>query len=102
MITQLKQEKEDEIKHRDFCNTQFNENEDETAKANRNREDQESTIADLTQQIKTLNQDIATLQAEITEMHVQTKRASEDRQEENHEFQQTIVDQRATQEILKK
>merc|ERR1719446_840178 len=30
------------------------------------------------------------------------KKASEDREGENHEFQQTVMDQRATQQILKK
>jgi len=101
MITQLKKEGEDEIVHRDWCNTEFNENEDQTAKANRNKEEFESLIEDLSSQMETLTKEIHTLQAEIAEAHVQTQRAAEDRQEENKEFQTTIVDQRDTQEILK-
>merc|ERR1711924_352854 len=38
--------------------------------------------------------------AEIAEMQVQMKRAGEDREKENKEFQQTVADQRATQKLL--
>merc|ERR1719453_434118 len=58
-------------------------------------ETQKNTISSLTDDIKNLN-------AEIAEMKVQMKKASEDREGENHEFQQTVTDQRATQQILKK
>eukprot|EP00397_Hematodinium_sp_SG-2012_P031772 GEMP01033768.1.p1 GENE.GEMP01033768.1~~GEMP01033768.1.p1 ORF type:complete len:658 (+),score=230.93 GEMP01033768.1:78-2051(+) len=102
MIVQLKKEKEDEVAHKDWCNTEFNGNERLTTKADRNKDNLQSQIADLTQQIATLKSDIGALHAEIVEMHVQTKRASENRAAENKEFQHTIVDQRATQEILKK
>lgn len=102
MIVQLKKEKEDEIEHRDWCNKEFNNNEKLTTKADRNKDDLQSQIADLTQQITTLTSEIEALKAEIVEMHIQTKSAAEDRAAENQEYQHTIVDQRATQEILKK
>merc|ERR1711924_518486 len=38
--------------------------------------------------------------AEIAEMQVQMKRAGEDREKQNKEFQMTIADQRATQKLL--
>merc|ERR1712151_490725 len=38
--------------------------------------------------------------AEVAEMQVQLKRAGEDREKENKEFQMTVVDQRATQKLL--
>merc|ERR1740123_429555 len=44
---------------------------------------------------------IDTLKAEIAEMQVQLKRAGEDREKENKEFQTTVADQRATQKLLK-
>merc|ERR1711957_800270 len=40
------------------------------------------------------------LKAEIAEMQVQLKRAGEDREKENKEFQATVADQRATQKLL--
>merc|ERR1719238_800428 len=50
--------------------------------------------------IKTLSADIEQLKAEIAEMQVQLKRAGEDREKENKEFQMTVADQRATQKLL--
>merc|ERR550537_1317852 len=42
------------------------------------------------------------MKAEVSDMQVQMKKASEDREAENKEFQMTISDQRATQELLQK
>merc|ERR1719262_1816290 len=52
--------------------------------------------------IKTLTDAINTLKSEISEMQVQLKRAGEDREKQNKEFQQTVADQRATQQLLQK
>merc|ERR1719261_470018 len=79
MITALLKEKEDEIKHKDFCTDGLNKNERE-------------------QELKA--RDIAELEAEIAEMQTQLKRAGEDREKENADFQMTIQDQRATQKLL--
>merc|ERR1719395_373502 len=43
---------------------------------------------------------IEQLKAEIAEMQVQMRRAGEDREKENKEFQMTVADQRATQKLL--
>ena len=40
------------------------------------------------------------LQSEITEMQLQLKRAGEDREGENKDFQATVSDQRETQKLL--
>merc|ERR1712151_343761 len=58
-------------------------------------------IADLEAQIDALAKAIDTLKSEIAEMQVQLKRAGEDREKENKEFQTTVADQRATQKLLK-
>merc|ERR1719313_201383 len=50
--------------------------------------------------IKTLSADIERLKSEISESQVQMKRAGEDREKQNKEFQQTVADQRATQKLL--
>merc|ERR1719146_298358 len=62
----------------------------------------EAKIADLTATIEELTKSIATLEAEIAEMQTQLKRAGEDREMENKDFQTTVADQRATKELLKK
>merc|ERR1719310_951 len=43
---------------------------------------------------------IDTLKSEIAEMQVQLKRAGEDREKQNKEFQTTVADQRETQKLL--
>jgi len=102
MIAALTKQQADEVKHKDFCTAELNENEKQTMVATDEKNDLEASIADLGATIETLTSDIATLNAEIKEMQVQIKRASEDREAENKEFQQTVADQRATQQILQK
>merc|ERR1739848_30576 len=57
-------------------------------------------IEDLEMTIKQLTEAIDTLKTEIAEMQVQMKRAGEDREKQNKEFQATVADQRETQKML--
>jgi hypothetical protein len=100
MIAQLLVEKADEIKHKDFCVDEFNKNQLETEKKEREKKDLIAKIEDLEMTIDQLTKAIETLKAEIAEMQVQLKRAGEDREKENKEFQTTVADQRATQKLL--
>merc|ERR1719453_1973997 len=100
MVTALLQEKADEIKHKDFCVEEFNSNELQTEKKTRKKQDLTAKIGDLADQIKQLTAAIDTLKSEVAEMQVQLKRAGEDREKENKEFQMTVADQRATQKLL--
>merc|ERR1712113_538434 len=100
MVSQLLKEKEDEIKHKDFCVEEFNTNELQTEKKEREKADLTAKIEDLELTIKQLTEAIDALKAEIAEMQVQLKRAGEDREKENKEFQMTVADQRATQKLL--
>jgi len=100
MVAQLLKEKEDEIKHKDFCVEEFNTNELQTDKKEREKADLIAKIEDLEMTIKQLTDAIDALKAEIAEMQVQLKRAGEDREKENKEFQMTVADQRATQKLL--
>merc|ERR1712083_305118 len=100
MVAQLLKEKEDEIKHKDFCVEEFNSNELQTEKKEREKADLTAKIEDLELTIKQLTEAIDALKAEIAEMQVQLKRAGEDREKENKEFQMTVADQRATQKLL--
>jgi chromosome segregation ATPase len=100
MVAQLLKEKEDEIKHKDFCTDEFNSNELQTDKKTRAKEDLSAKIADLEMTIKQLSEALEALQSEISELQVQLKRAGEDREKQNKEFQETVSDQRATQKLL--
>merc|ERR1719293_71049 len=89
-----------EIKHKDFCVEEFNTNELQTQKKEQEKADLIAKIEDLEQTIKQLTKAIDALKAEVAEMQVQMKRAGEDREKENKEFQMTVADQRATQKLL--
>jgi len=100
MVAQLLKEKADEIKHKDFCVDEFNTNQLQTEKKEREKADLIAKIEDLELIIKTLTDEITKLKSEIAEMQLQMKRAGEDREKENKEFQMTVADQRETQRLL--
>merc|ERR1719161_1568729 len=64
--------------------------------------DLQTAIADLETSKTTLAEEIAALKEQIAEAQTEMKKASEIRLAENKEFQMTIMDQKATQEILAK
>merc|ERR1719387_1701514 len=100
MVDKLVKEKEDEIKHKDFCITELNTNEAETEAKTRDKGDLEAKIEDLATTVATLTKEVEVLKAEVAELGVQLKRAGEDREKENKEFQIVVADQRATQKLL--
>jgi len=100
MVVALTKEKADEIKHKDFCVDEFNTNELQTEKKTRAKKDLTARIEDLTMTIKQLTEEIASLTQQVQEDQVQMKRAGEDREKQNKEFQMTVSDQRATQKLL--
>merc|ERR1712187_860352 len=79
---------------------EFNKNQLETERKEREKADLIAKIEDLTMTIEKLTKAIDTLKAEIAEMQVQLKRAGEDREKQNKEFQATVADQRETQKLL--
>merc|ERR1719407_362377 len=102
MTTALGKEKEDEIHHKDDCVTDFNENDKQTTERNEHKSDVEQEINDLDADVEHLDAEEKRLMQEISDAQIEMKKASENRETENKEFQQTVADQRATQEILKK
>merc|ERR1711865_940865 len=63
MVAQLLKEKEDEIKHKDFCVDEFNTNELQTEKKTRAKRDLTAKIEDLESTIKGLTEAIDTLKS---------------------------------------
>merc|ERR1719214_439549 len=100
MVDKLLKEKGDEIKHKDFCVEELNSNEQDTDNKERDKADLEAKIDDLSMQIDTLAKEIEVLKGDVAELQVQMKRAGEDREKQNKEFQVTVADQRATQKLL--
>jgi len=102
MIAELTKQQADEVKMKEYCRDSLNTNLRSTQDKEREKTDLEHKIDDLTMTIDELTDSIETLKAEIKEMQFQRKRAGEDREKENKEFQETVADQRATQTLLKK
>jgi len=100
MIDTLVKEKEDEIEHKDFCVEEINANEKETQAKDQVRNTLEEKINDLAETIEKLIKLQAALKAGVGELQVELKRAGEDREKANSEFQTTVADQRATQKLL--
>jgi septal ring factor EnvC (AmiA/AmiB activator) len=102
MVEKLVQEKEDEIKHRDFCIEEIGQNERDTTSKNRDKGDLEAKIDDLNTRIEELTRAIDDLKAAIADASLQLKHAGENREKANSEFQVVVADQRATQKLLSK
>mmetsp|Transcript_60860 Transcript_60860/g.114981 ORF Transcript_60860/g.114981 Transcript_60860/m.114981 type:complete len:691 (-) Transcript_60860:28-2100(-) len=102
MIVKLLEEKEAEIKKKDFCVDGFDENERQTQDHTEEKTDLETQMDDLKMLIQGLSDAIANIKAEIGDLQVQLKRSTEDREKQSKEFQQTLADQRATEALLEK
>jgi len=100
MVDKLVKEKEDEIKKKAYCVEEITQNEHDIQLKTVEKNDLEAKISDLTDIIHQLKTEIETLKAEVAELQVQIKRAGENREKDNKEFQITIADQRATQKLL--
>jgi len=102
MVTELSKQQEDEIEHRDWCIDELNANNRSTAAAYDKKAALEAKIEDLNKTIVSLTEDIESAKATIDETQTQMGRASDTREAENADYQETIVDQRLTQMILRK
>merc|ERR1719311_269077 len=102
MVAVLKKDQADEVKHRDFCVEEFDENEKQTLVKSNEIKDLEGLIAKSESTMKTLTEEMAALKDSVKEMQKQMAKASEERELQNKDFQTVVADQRATQEILKK
>jgi len=100
MVAALLEEKAAEIKHKDFCVKELDENQMETEKKEREKQELEALIDTLESTIKDLTDALDTLKAEIADLTKQIKMAGEDREKENMEFQKVLADQRETQKVL--
>jgi len=102
MVTELTKQQQDEIDHRDWCIKEMNDNKRDTAAAYAKKESLETKIADLEKSIETMTSEIDASTKAIAETQESMKRASEIREGEDADYQQTVQDQRLTQMILKK
>merc|ERR1719161_871436 len=102
MVAELKAEQAEEVKLKEYCTSELNENEQQTYTKTEEKEDLERKMEQLTTLKERLTKEIEEAKATIANTEVEIKKAGEAREKENAEFQTTIADQRATQNILKK
>jgi len=102
MVADLKVEQEEEVKFKTYCGKEMDANEKSTYEKTEQKEDLEALIAKLTKAIKKLNEEIAAANGQIADTETAILKASQVREGENAEFQTTVADQRATQDILNK
>jgi len=102
MVADLTKQQSEEVTHKDWCEEEMQNNKQETDNKYDQKTNLESSISDLTKTIQTLTKSIKANEDQITTTQAEMKKASEIREGENADFQQTMSDQRITQAILKK
>jgi chromosome segregation ATPase len=102
MIATLKTQSADEVKKNDWCKAELQENEMTTMKTKDLKADLEAKIGSLESSIKTLSEEIEKAHNDISQLQLDLQRASENRKQENLDFQKVVADQTATAEILAK
>lgn len=102
MTATIKEQMAADLKHRDFCVSEFNQNDKNTVKKTHEHEDLVAKIDDLASQISALEEEIANAKKAVANTQVEIKKAGEDREAENKLFQTEVAEQRATQVVLKK
>jgi len=102
MLVELKQQQKDEFEHKEWCNKELRKNAVDHKKKTYKAEDLTKANNVLADTIETLDTEIESLKDAVAECKRVIKRASEDREAANKEFQQTVADQNASVQILKK
>jgi len=102
LTKKLEAEQQDDVAQRDVCIEDLNTNEKELAAKHSLKDDAATRIEELTLAVEKLDEEVAAAQAEIEETKKEMLVASENREKENHDFQLTVQDQRATQQIITK
>mmetsp|Transcript_24548 Transcript_24548/g.47739 ORF Transcript_24548/g.47739 Transcript_24548/m.47739 type:complete len:682 (-) Transcript_24548:88-2133(-) len=100
MVAQLVKEKDEEIKHRDYCINGLNKNELSTEKELHSKVTLEQKVEVLEHTVSSLVSTIESLKSDVTELQSQQKRASENREQQHNEFKLTIDDQREAKNRL--
>lgn len=102
MVDELQKTQALEVQEKDFCVSEGNTNARSTQDANHKKADLTGKAEALEADINLLGEEITQLQSENADLRVEIKKASENREAANAEFQTSVNDQRATQGILKK
>jgi len=100
MLATLKKQQADEYARWEDCKKKIDETEDEIKEGQETQSDLGEKHQDLVNTLAQLKEGSDQLKAEVSDMEVELKKAGEARKAENHLFQTSIEDQRATVQIL--
>jgi chromosome segregation ATPase len=101
MISMLKTQQSDEVKKSDWCKKELQSNDMGTMKATSLKDELDMKIGDLGSNLEKLTDEVTQAKKDIAQLQVELQRASENRKQANQDFQKTISEQVATQEVLK-
>jgi len=102
MIVELNQQQKDEYEHREWCKDELRKNEVSHKEKSWKAEDLTKANNVLADTIEQLDEEIMGLKEAVAEAKRVIKRASEDRELANKEYQQTVADQNGAVTILNK
>lgn len=100
LVEELLAQQKDEVAHRDWCTDEVAANGRAAAAADDRKVGLLTKISDLENAIATTSASVDGAKAAVVELNLQMKRASETREAQNADYQQTMVDQHLTQQIL--
>merc|ERR1719217_1896076 len=100
MVVTLKTEQQDDDHKKEYCNEEFDLADDKKKSLERSVSDLEKAIADAKEGIAASKDDIAALEASIKALDKSVAEATEQRKEENEEFQALMASDSAAKEIL--
>lgn len=93
----LKAQKEQDIKKKDFCNKGLNQNKADTEENSDNLDKENASLASNEEKLANTNTRIAELTQEIADANTAMKQAGQDREVANLEYQVVVKDQREVQ-----
>jgi len=100
MLVELKAQQKNDYEKNEQCKKDIDTTQDNIVLAERETKDLEESNLDLSNTIETVTEEIKTLKQEVADMEVSLKKAGIDRKSENQLYQQSVADQRATVAIL--
>lgn len=102
MLAELKTQQQDEVEKKELCDKQIDEAEDSVKVATQTKEDLDAKHKALTNDLATVDEDIAKLKDDVAADETGLKQAGEVRKQENAVYRQSVSDARATIAILNK
>eukprot|EP00931_Biecheleriopsis_adriatica_P074169 TRINITY_DN48289_c0_g1_i1.p1 TRINITY_DN48289_c0_g1~~TRINITY_DN48289_c0_g1_i1.p1 ORF type:complete len:673 (+),score=235.31 TRINITY_DN48289_c0_g1_i1:49-2067(+) len=101
MVAALKKEQEDDVEQKDYCVKSFHENQLTTEDKSHSKEQFLAKEQSSKSNIDEMEKDLKQLSADVQEMKKQLQLAKQNREAENKELQEVILQQQETRKLLK-